>query len=155
MLGKPDGLTNSPVVHVLTLTLTLHWDKPEDVMNKLMTAAVLAGGLMLLNSPEAAAHKQVRNVYQPPAYAHAEWRRPHHMPGWLKQQRAFRHWYRHTPLKRDRRLAWHQLYEIFRWEHRRGAGYRRNDNYWHNYYERRYGERERHRDQRNKPRRHH
>ena len=72
-------------------------------MNKLMTAAVIAGGLMLLDAPEAAAHKEVRNVYQPPAYHYAyhDVRRSHHMPRWLKRNRAFRHWYRHTPLQRD------------------------------------------------------
>lgn len=102
-------------------------------MNKLMTAAVIAGGLMLLNSPEAAAHKEVRNVYQSPAYHHVrvDVRRSQHMPRWLKHDKGFRHWYRHTPLKRDRRLAWHQLFDIYRFERRFGRAYYRSKNYWH------------------------
>ena len=58
---------NSLPVHVLMATLKLHWDKPEDVMNKVMTTALIAGGLMLINSPEAAAHKEVRHTHQAPA----------------------------------------------------------------------------------------
>ena len=121
-------------------------------MNKLMTTAVIAGGLLLMNSPEAAAHKEVRNTYQPPAhhhtYRHIDVRRPKHMPRWLKRDRAFRYWYRHTPLKRDRRLAWHQLFDIYRFERRYGVTYYRSHNYWEDYYAMRYGERHFDRDDR-------
>jgi len=112
-------------------------------MNKLMTAAVIAGGLMLLNSPEAAAHREVRNDYQPSAYRHVHYeaRRSEHMPRWLHRDKGFRHWYRHSPLQRDRRLAWHQLFDIYRFELRFGHGYRRSANYWNDYYALRYGER--------------
>ncbi len=116
-------------------------------MNKLMTTALVAGGLMLMNSPEAAAHKEVRNVYQPQAYyqsyGHIDVRRSDHMPRWLKRERSFRKWYKHTSLKRNRRLAWNQLFDIYRWERRFGRTYHRSDNYWNDYYAHRYGERER------------
>ena len=108
-------------------------------MKKLMTAAVIAGGLMLLNSPEAAAHTEVRNMYQPPAHYSYETRRSNHMPRWLKRDRDFRHWYSRTRLRHDRRLAWFQLYDIFRWERRWGRSYYRSDNYWYDYYAYRYG----------------
>ena len=112
-------------------------------MNKLMTAAVIAGGLMLMNSPEAAAHKEVRNVYQPPAqhYVRHDVGRSHHMPRWLKRDKGFRHWYGHTPLARDRRLAWEQLFDIYRFELRFGRSYHRSGNYWNDYYAHRYGDR--------------
>jgi hypothetical protein len=129
-----DVLTNSLPVHVLASTLRLHWDKPEDVMNKIMTTALIAGGLMLINSPEAAAHKEVRHTYQPPAYYQIDVRRSDRMPRWLKHDRTFRKWYRHSRLKRDRRLAWNQLYDIYRWERRWGKTYYRSDNYWADYY---------------------
>ncbi len=128
-------------------------------MNRLMTAAVIAGGLMLLNSPEAAAHDKVRNVYQPPAfydtYTRIDVRRPKHMPYWLKRNHSFRHWYYRTPLRRDKRLAWYQLYEIYRWERRWGSAYYRGDNYWNDYYAYRYGERHYDRDHRHDRRRRH
>jgi hypothetical protein len=93
-------------------------------MNKLMTTALVAGGLMLMNSPEAAAHKEVRNVYEPPAYyqtvRYADYRRSKDMPRWLKHDRSFHKWYKHTRLRRDRRLAWNQLFDIYRWERRWG-----------------------------------
>ena len=38
------------------------------------------------------------------------------MPRWLKRDHSFRKWYTHTRLKRDRRLAWNQLFDIYRWE---------------------------------------
>ena len=126
-------------------------------MKTLMTAAVIAGGLMLLNSPEAAAHTEVRNTYQPPAPVYYETRRSSHMPSWLKRDRDFRHWYSRTRLRHDRRLAWFQLHDIFRWERRWGRSYYRRDNYWHDYYEYRYGKRshdKRHDNRREDRRRH-
>lgn len=123
-------------------------------MNKLMTTALIAGGLMLMNSPEAAAHKEVRTVYQPPAYYQVDVRRSGHMPRWLKRDHAFRKWYKHTRLKRDRRLAWYQLFEIYRWERRWGRSYYRSDNYWADYYQYRYRDRDDHRRNRNDRRRH-
>ena len=123
-------------------------------MNKLMTTALIAGGLMLMNSPEAAAHKEVRTVYQPPAYYQVDVRRSGHMPRWLKRDHAFRKWYKHTRLKRDRRLAWNQLFEIYRWERRWGRSYYRSDNYWADYYQYRYRDRDDHRHNRNDRRRH-
>jgi hypothetical protein len=127
-------------------TLKLHWDEPEDVMNRLMTAAVIAGGLMLAHSPEAAAHKEVRHVYQPPAYTYVEVRLDSHMPRRLKHDKGFRHWYRYTPLRHDRRIAWGALFEIYKWERRRGRAYHRSDNHWNDYYAYRYGERHYDRD---------
>jgi hypothetical protein len=110
-------------------------------MNKLMIAAVIAGGLLLIDSPEAAAHQEVRNVHKSHAYTYIEAHRPHRMPVWLKRNKAFRHWYARTPLRRDRVLAWHQLFEIYSWERRWGRAYYRSDNYWRDYYAHRYGER--------------
>jgi len=122
-------------------------------MNKLMTTALIAGGLMLMNSPEAAAHKEVRNVYQPPAYYHIDARRSDHMPRWLKRNHSFRKWYSHSRLKRDRRLAWNQLFDIYRWERRWGKSYYRSDNYWVDYYQYRYRDYRDHRDHRSHDRR--
>jgi len=121
--------TNSLLVHVLQPTLTLHWDKPEDVMNKVMTTALIAGGLLLINAPEAAAHKEVRNTHQAPAYYHyypgVDVRRPRHMPRWLHRNDSFRRWYRHTPLRRNVWVAWDELYHIYRWERRYGQRFDR------------------------------
>jgi hypothetical protein len=110
-------------------------------MKKLMMTAVIAGGLMLMNSPEAAAHQQVHNVHKSHTYTRIEVRRADHMPRWLKRDKAFRHWYARTPLRRDRQLAWQQLFEIFRWELRWGHTYYRSDDYWRDYYAHRQGER--------------
>ena len=130
---------NSLPVHVLVPTLALHWDEPEDVMNKVMMTALIAGGLMLVNSPEAAAHKEVRHTYQTPAYYHydydADARRSKHMPRWLKHNDSFRRWYKHTQLKRNPRLAWNALFDIYRWErryeYRYDRRYRDYDRYRH------------------------
>ena len=114
-------------------------------MNKVMTVALIAGGLMLINAPEAAAHKTVHNVYQPPmyyqTYGRIDERRPSHMPSWLKRDKSFRAWYGRTPLKRNRSLDWYELFRIYRWERSRTGADHRNGNYWNNYYAYRYGER--------------
>lgn len=85
-------------------------------MNKILVLAIAAGGLMLLDSPEAAAHKEVRNVHLPSAYYHVEYRRAKHMPKWLKRNKPFVRWYRHSRLKTDRFVTWNQLFRFYNWE---------------------------------------
>ena len=96
-------------------------------MNKVILTALMAGGLLLLDSPEAAAHKQVRNVHAPSAYYYAEHRRARHMPHWLKRNKSFRRWYKRTHHHRYRHVAWHRLYEIYVWERVYGLNQRRHD----------------------------
>ncbi|MGI9235735.1 MAG: hypothetical protein ACR2RD_19050 [Woeseiaceae bacterium] len=105
-------------------------------MNKIITVALIAGGLLLLDAPEAAAHNDIRISYQPSAYYQIDVRRTHRMPYWLKRNKEFRHWYRHTRLRRQRHLTWHRLFDIYRWEtvdrrkHRRAHRIARNHDYY-------------------------
>ena len=39
------------------------------------------------------------------------------MPRWLKRNKSFRHWIRHSRLRENRRLSWNELFGIYRWEH--------------------------------------
>lgn len=121
-------------------------------MNKIFTIALIAGGLLLLESPEAAAHKEVRNQHNPQAhyysdsrgrkshrhnhrrdkynryndrrdyyaygYRGSKYKRARHMPRWLQRERAFIRWYDHSELRRNRYIAWHILFDIYRAEHR-------------------------------------
>jgi hypothetical protein len=45
------------------------------------------------------------------------------MPRWLKRNESFRQWYRHSSLRRNWRLAWDDLFDIYRWERRYGKRY--------------------------------
>ncbi|MBT8090515.1 MAG: hypothetical protein KJO01_09940 [Gammaproteobacteria bacterium] len=109
-------------------------------MNKIITVALIAGGLLLLDSPEAAAHKEIRSVYQPSAHYRFELRRSKQMPLWLKRNQSFRKWYKHARLKRNRHLAWHQLFDIYRWERVNARKHHRViRNYDRYYYNRRLG----------------
>ncbi len=105
-------------------------------MNKTITAALIASGLLILDSPEAAAHSEVRVSYQPPIVYRLEHRRPQHMPHWLKRDRDFRKWYRHTRLRRHRHLSWHQLFDIYHWERVANRKHRRVDHFveYHDHY---------------------
>lgn len=100
--------------------------KPEIDMKKMITVALMAGSLLLLDSPEAAAHDEMRLAYYPSTHYRLEYRRTDSMPRWLRHDRSFRKWYRHSRLRHSRYLAWRQLFEIYRWErverrkHRRG-----------------------------------
>lgn len=118
-------------------------------MNKIITVALIAGGLLLFDSPEAAAHKEVRNVYQPSSHYRVESRRAKHMPAWLKRNKSFGKWYRRTPLHNNRNLAWRQLFNIYRWEQAYALSYGRVDHYYgdHGYY-RNYDRHGRHYDSR-------
>jgi len=103
-------------------------------MNKIVTVALIAGGLLLLDSPEAAAHKEVRYSYQPSAFYRVETRRAKHMPFWLKRNQSFRKWYKRSRLRRNRHLAWHQLFDIYRWERANQRTHRRfNRRHFHSY----------------------
>ncbi len=87
-------------------------------MNKLSVGLLLAASLFFIDvSPAAAHHGADRaNVYRDHYYVDV--RQHKKMPKWLKRNKQFRHWYRHTPLKHYRRISWSQLYEIYRWERR-------------------------------------
>lgn len=109
-------------------------------MNKILNAAFMIGSLLVLQSPEAAAHPETAVMRQLSPYYQLELRHGDSMPRWLKRNRSFRHWYTHTSLRRNRYLAWHQLFDIYRWEtidrrkHRKVARYRiagRGDHYRH------------------------
>jgi hypothetical protein len=118
-------------------------------MNKVIFSAVVACGLLLLDSPEAAAHegtinqhrshtndysdKYRRDANRRDSYSRDGYRRDHFnakydrakkMPRWLKRNRSFRHWYDSTRLKKNRRLSWDRLFDIYYWE-RRYFRYRR------------------------------
>ncbi len=108
-------------------------------MNKAIVSILIACGLLILEIPEAAAHKESHTVYRAPMhyqggghyrdYRHQKYLRTSSMPRWLKEDRSFRHWYKHTRLQRNPYLSWYELFDLYRWEqarhsHRRGPGYR-------------------------------
>ncbi len=87
-------------------------------MNKLSVGLLLAAGLFFIDVTPAAAHQAADNVrVQGPGHGyHAEFRRRHEMPRWLRRNRDFRHWYRRSPLSDYRQISWRQLFEIYSWE---------------------------------------
>ena len=110
-------------------------------MNKLSVSLLLAAGLFLADISPAAAHQGANHAR---AYDHGfyfEERRRHAMPRWLKRNRQFRHWYRHTPLRHYKQIRWRQLFEIYRWERRYFRSDRRS--YDRDFDRRRHGDRRR------------
>ena len=102
-------------------------------MNKVILSTVMACGLLLLDAPEAAAHEQRDSQYRATPYqSHSRdsysrdhrrhsyygshYRRTNEMPRWLKRNKSFRHWMRHSGLRENRRLSWHQLFDIYRYD---------------------------------------
>jgi len=114
----------SPAIHFTWPILEPHWDKPEVVMNKLIYVVALTGSLLLLDAPAASAHNGAHSVSPPPAYFRYEAQRAKQMPRWLHRNKSFRAWYRTSPLKRNRYLAWHHLYDAWYWEQVVGKRYR-------------------------------
>lgn len=103
-------------------------------MNKILLTVLVTGGLMLLDSPEAAAKdnghdKRSRSGdhysrdYDRDDRSHRrhhntrKYKRPSHVPYWLKHDREFRRWLKHSHWHNDRRLSWNRLFEIYRYEH--------------------------------------
>ena len=84
------------------------------MFKSICTLAVI-GGLCLAAAPAASAHERGYDHYQP-RHQHVRMHRDRHMPRWLRHDRGFRYWYRHSSRRHDYHLAWWQLYEIYRWE---------------------------------------
>lgn len=110
-------------------------------MNKLLTATVMTASLLLLDMPEAAAHGGIHDKhyrtdkhysrhydrdYRPHRRYHkaVKFKRSKNMPYWLERDRSFRHWYRHSMLRKDRRISWNRLFDIYRYELRVYRPYR-------------------------------
>lgn len=106
-------------------------------MNKVLLTAIVAAGLTVGMTPEAAAHPEVRGAHDGPAYSDRDRRahsrdyyarndrrvrdyyyqnRANKMPRWLKRKKSFRRWYKDSPITKYRFLTWNQLYDIYRWE---------------------------------------
>ena len=84
-------------------------------MFKAIGTLIVIFGLAFAAAPPASAHDRGYDQYQP-RHHHARVHRDGHMPRWLRHDRGFRHWYRHSSLRHDHHLAWWQLYEIYRWQ---------------------------------------
>ena len=93
-------------------------------MNRFGVGLLLAGSLFLIDISPAAAHHGADRVGVYRDYYAVEIRHKKNMPKWLKRNRQFRHWYRHTPLKHYRRIGWTDMYKIYRWEKRYFSSYR-------------------------------
>jgi len=87
-------------------------------MNKLSVGLLLAASLFLIDVSPAAAHTGADRARVQSHSYRVEVPRRHEMPRWLKRDKRFRDWYRHSPLKRYRQIGWNQLFEIYRWERR-------------------------------------
>ncbi len=84
-------------------------------MLRMMIPLIAAGGFLLLDAPQAAAHQEVRNLHLPAPYYHVDHRRMDRMPRWLKRNKPFVRWYRHSEFRHDRRLSWNELFRIYHW----------------------------------------
>jgi len=113
-------------------------------MNRLGIGLLLSASLFFIDiSPAAAHHGTERLRFYEHAYQYQD-RRHHDMPRWLKRDKRFRSWYRHSRLNRYRQIGWRQLFEVYRWEQRYYGG-----RYYYTYkddHHRRRDGRRRHRD---------
>lgn len=123
---------------------------------------------LLLGAPKAAeAHGIVYNDYDSPRHYHGNIHRDRAMPRWLWDKKGFRRWYHRSAQRLNYRLAWWQIYDIYRWERRfdhpryykssyagRHHDYDWYKRYWRNY-ERRYRQPSRHDERHDNKRRRH
>ena len=105
-------------------------------MKAKVSLPLMLGAWLFMASATATAHDGYHRDYASRGYydAHYDYRvrRSHHMPRWLKRNRGFRHWYRHSPYQYNRRVGWEGLWDIYRWERRYGARYEiRSDRHDH------------------------
>ena len=60
-------------------------------------------------------HRKGRKHYKR-GYYYPDYRRVSHVPRWLRHERGFLRWYRHSHLQYDLRLSWRDLIDIYYWE---------------------------------------
>lgn len=111
-------------------------------MNKLLAGTLLIGSLFLLDSPAAEAHGGAhghkskshhysRSYDRDYYYSDRRHRSVRHyrtgkLPRWLKRERGFRNWYKHSRYRYNRRLSWQRLFDIYLWEYDRRRRYYRH-----------------------------
>lgn len=99
---------------------------------KILALLIVSGGLLLTMATPANAHEYVRHEYdRGDRYYHYSGHRSD-MPRWLKREKTFRKWYRHSRYKRRQTVSWARLYEIYRWERRHARRY--DERYRHDHY---------------------
>lgn len=89
-------------------------------MFRIIGSFMAISSLALAASPAAEAHGNHYRAHTSPGYHYGVVYRKRHMPAWLWNKRGFRQWYFRTPLRFDRRLAWRELHDAYRWERRYG-----------------------------------
>ena len=78
---------------------------------KILALLIVSGGLLLTMATPANAHEYVRHEYdRGDRYYHYSGHRSD-MPRWLKREKTFRKWYRHSRYKRRQTVSWARLYE--------------------------------------------
>jgi hypothetical protein len=97
-------------------------------MNIRVGLIAAAGLFLIFSATSASAHDKHNRDYDRyddrREYRYYATPRPHGyryvrantMPRWLKQQRQFRSWYKHSRYKRRTALSWERLYDIYVWE---------------------------------------
>lgn len=116
-------------------------------MNRTLAICMLVGSLALVDAPEALAHE--RGHHAEPAHGryHVAPHRAERMPRWMRHDRGFVAWYRHSSLRHDRRIGWYTLFDIYRFERATARNGRHHD------HGRRYDGDHRHDDRRDSQRR--
>lgn len=78
-------------------------------------------GLLLGASQVAEAHGTGYRNHDSSGHYQGVFYRKQHMPRWLWHKKNFRRWYFRTPLRFNRRIAWRDLHDAYRWELRYGT----------------------------------
>lgn len=111
---------------------------------KIIALLIVTGGLLLTMAAPVNAHEITRHEYDRGDRHNDYTGHRSEMPRWLKREKAFRKWYRHSRYEHRRTVSWARLYEIYRWEHRYTRRY--SERYQHDHYaDNRYDYRERRR----------
>ena len=86
------------------------------VMKRTFFSLIFGICLLLVNVPEASAHKiEYRPYVVHDHYAYAGSRS---FPRWLRKNRDFQRWYLYSNYRLNRHMSWHRLYDIYRFEKR-------------------------------------
>lgn len=85
-------------------------------MTRMICSLIFGGGLFMLSAADASAHRIEYRPYI--AHDYHVYSRTRSFPGWLRRNREFQHWYRHSHYRLTRHMSWHRLYDVYRFERR-------------------------------------
>ena len=94
------------------------------IMKRTICSLIFGACLFLAGAPDASAHNTGHRQYI--VHDNYVYGRTRSVPGWLKRNREFQHWYLHSRNRFMRRMTWRRIYDLYLFEQRHRRVHRKH-----------------------------